>query len=344
MSPKRTAEYKEGQRGEIMAAARRLFVESGYDRATLRGIAREAGVSTGAIYTYFRTKAELLAAICREQAAVQEATLRGALASLPPDWDRFAAAFRVALAPFLEASGEEARRRELVNLLFWYEATRDPAVGAEMRSSLDSSRAAVLAGLREERAAGRLREDLDLDEELALWEERDLLLARLVECKTFKDAALALLALEDDAKASYPRRAAMEERFLKLTPDLLEGVSPDRLRRAFIKAVTPKPEPPKVSLAHVTQIRMTVTDAMEELVEQLPRIKRATFRQLTAKYGERMEVIVHFLGLLELYKLGRIDLEQVATFGELQVVWTGEENDNVFADLRQHELADAYEG
>ncbi len=188
------------------------------------------------------------------------------------------------------------------------------------------------------------REDLDLDEELALWEERDLLLARLVECKTFKDAALALLALEDDAKASYPRRAAMEERFLKLTPDLLEGVSPDRLRRAFIKAVTPKPEPPKVSLAHVTQIRMTVTDAMEELVEQLPRIKRATFRQLTAKYGERMEVIVHFLGLLELYKLGRIDLEQVATFGELQVVWTGEENDNVFADLRQHELADAYEG
>ncbi len=188
------------------------------------------------------------------------------------------------------------------------------------------------------------REDLDLDEELALWEERDLLLARLVECKTFKDAAQALLALEDDAKASYPRRAAMEERFLKLTPDLLEGVSPERLRRAFIKAVTPKPEPPKVSLAHVTQIRMTVTDAMEELVEQLPRIKRATFRQLTSKYGERMEVIVHFLGLLELYKLGRIDLEQVATFGDLEVVWTGDGNDSVFVDLREHELADAYEG
>ena len=200
MSPKRTAEYKEGQRGEIMAAARRLFVEWGYDRATLRGIAREAGVSTGAIYTYFRTKAELLAAICREQAAVQEATLRGALESLPPGGDRFAAAFRVALAPFLGASGEEARRRELVNLLFWYEATRDPAVGEEMRTSLDSSRAAVLAGLRGERASGRLREDLDLESLAALLialpfglQIQELLRGESLDREAFLDAAGKLL-------------------------------------------------------------------------------------------------------------------------------------------------------
>ena len=120
-----------------MRAARRLFVERGYDRATLREIAREAGVSTGAIYTYFRTKSELLAALCREQAAVQEATLRGALSSAAPGGvNRFAAAFGVALAPFLGASEEESRRRELVNLLFWYEATRDPDVGGEMSGSL----------------------------------------------------------------------------------------------------------------------------------------------------------------------------------------------------------------
>lgn len=188
------------------------------------------------------------------------------------------------------------------------------------------------------------REDLDLDEELALWEERDLLLARLVECKTFKDAAVALVALEDGARTSYPRRAGMEERYLKLTPDLLEGVSPERLRKAFLKAVAPKPEPPKVSLHHVTQIRMTVTDAMEELTEQLPRIGRATFRQLTAKYRERMEVIVHFLGLLELYKMGRIELAQADTFGDLEVVWTGQTENDVFVDLRENALADAYEG
>lgn len=188
------------------------------------------------------------------------------------------------------------------------------------------------------------REDLDIDEELALWEERDLLLARLVECKTFKDAALALVAMEDSAKASYPRRAGLEERFLGLTPDLLEGVSLKQFKNAYIRAITPKPEPPKVTLDHVTQIRITVQDAMEELAEQLPRIRRATFRQLTAKYTEKMEVIVHFLGLLELYKQGLIDLEQPVTFGELEVTWTGDHHVDVIIDLRENALADAYEG
>lgn len=186
------------------------------------------------------------------------------------------------------------------------------------------------------------REDLDLDEELALWEERDLLLSRLVECKTFKDAALALVALEDGAKSSYPRRAGLDERFLSLTPDLLEGVSLKQFKNAFIRAVTPKPEPPKVTLDHVTQVRITVHDAIEELTEQMPRIGRATFRQLTSKYTERMEVIVHFLGLLEMYKQGLIDLEQPVTFGELEVTWMGGEN--AIIDLRENQLVDAYEG
>ncbi|GIR35404.1 MAG: hypothetical protein CM15mP49_07890 [Actinomycetota bacterium] len=46
--------------------------------------------------------------------------------------------------------------------------------------------------------------DLDLEEELALWEERDLLLARLLECKTFKDASQALKALSNDARCPTP--------------------------------------------------------------------------------------------------------------------------------------------
>ncbi len=161
--PRRGEGYREDRREEILSAARRCFVELGYDKATLRGIAAEAGVSTGAIYTYFRTKAELLSEICREQAAVQGETLRAALDSLPSGGDRFASAFRVALAPFLEASEEEARRREEINLLFWYEATRNPELGAVMKGTLDSSRAAILGGLRAELAAGRLRENLDLD-------------------------------------------------------------------------------------------------------------------------------------------------------------------------------------
>ena len=64
----------------------------------------------------------------------------------------------------------------------------------------------------------------DLEDELALWEERDLLLARLLECKTFKDASRALENLAYDAAFSYPRTAGMEEQFFGLVPDLLTGV------------------------------------------------------------------------------------------------------------------------
>ncbi len=185
--------------------------------------------------------------------------------------------------------------------------------------------------------------DIDLDEELALWEERDLLLARLVECKTFKDAALALVAMEDSAKQSYPRRAGIEEAFIGLTPDLLEGMSLDRFKNAFIRAITPKPPPPAVTLDHVTQIRITVQDAMEDLARALPDLGNASFRSLTKQYSERLEIIVHFLGLLELYKQGRVELDQATTFGELRVQWTGDDED-VIVDIREHALVDAYDG
>ena len=79
------------------------------------------------------------------------------------------------------------------------------------------------------------RDDVELDEELALWEGRDLLLAKLLECKTFKDAAKALTQMSDDAGRSFPRRAGLDEQFLSLTPDLLarksvvEGQSVDQV-------------------------------------------------------------------------------------------------------------------
>ena len=76
------------------------------------------------------------------------------------------------------------------------------------------------------------RESIDLDDELALWEERDLLLARLLECKTFKDVANVFARLADEADRSFPRAAGPDERFEGLMPDLLEGVPPSRLRKA----------------------------------------------------------------------------------------------------------------
>lgn len=165
--------------------------------------------------------------------------------------------------------------------------------------------------------------DGDLDEELALWEERDLLLARLLECKTFKDAARALDRLADAAELSRPRVAGMEERFLSLVPDVLAGVTPEHLRTALLRALTPKPPPPGVDLSHVNLVKASVRDTVDELASSLHVTGPTTFRRLTAGIDERIQVIVHFLALLELYKDGLVDLEQAAAFGEMRVTWVG---------------------
>src|SRR3954471_3286332 len=92
--------------------------------------------------------------------------------------------------------------------------------------------------------------DLDLDDELALWEERDLLINRLLECKTFKDAAIVLQRLSVEAARSHPRTMGLEDRFLDLTPDLLEGIDLADLRAAYARALTPRPVP-VVEIGHI---------------------------------------------------------------------------------------------
>ena len=112
--------------------------------------------------------------------------------------------------------------------------------------------------------------DFDLDDEFSLWEERDLLIARLLDCKTFKDAAHVLSDLFDNAALCVPRRAGLDERYLELAPDLLEGVDIDDLRAAYIRAMTPKLVP-TVSIEHIHSVRVSVGEAVEELIDELPR-------------------------------------------------------------------------
>ena len=126
--------------------------------------------------------------------------------------------------------------------------------------------------------------DVELDDEFSLWEERDLLLARLVECKTFKDAALLLSAMADEAGRSFPRTAGLDERYSDLAPDLLAGVTAADLQAAMVRALTPRPVP-RVELDHVAPSRMSVTEAVAELVDELPRIGRTTFRALTPSWN-----------------------------------------------------------
>ena len=180
--------------------------------------------------------------------------------------------------------------------------------------------------------------DLDLDDELALWEERDLLINRLLECKTFKDAAVMVHRLSLEAARSFPRTMGLEDRFLDLAPDLLEGVDAADLKAAYLRAIVPKPVP-VVEVGHIHSVRITVIEAVEELVDELPRVGRISFRALTESFVERLEVVVRFLAVLELFKQGLVDLDQPGAFGEIQIIWLGDSEHR--ADLT---AVDVYDG
>lgn len=166
-------------------------------------------------------------------------------------------------------------------------------------------------------------EPVTLDEELAIWSERDLLLARLVECKTFKDAAKALARLAEHAERSAPRTAGPEDHYLDLAPDPMIGVTPEKIRDALIRALTPRPEP-RIDLHHVAPIRVSVADAVVEVAAELTRAGHMSFRELTASSATRLEVVVRFLAVLELYKEDRVELDQAEVFGDIAIIWRGE--------------------
>ena len=168
-------------------------------------------------------------------------------------------------------------------------------------------------------------EDLELDEELLRFEERDLLLARLLECKTFKDAAAAITALMRGADRSVARRAGPEEPFRSMVPDPLERVRLGSLRDAARRALE-APLEPRVEAEHIAPVRVSVAEAITTVLDRLPEDRVVSFQDLTLDAVDRLEVIVRFLAVLELYKQGVVDLEQVATFADLSVrrLTTGE--------------------
>jgi len=183
--------------------------------------------------------------------------------------------------------------------------------------------AAILVELKSQRLLPG-HEQLEEDEELVGWEERDLLLGRLLECRAYAAAADAFVALSERAARSVPREVGLDDGFVVHAPDLLSGVSPEMLAQAYLRASAERPEP-SVDLAHVTVDTVTVSETLVELVERLPRWGRATFGDLTAHLATRMEVIVHFLAVLELCKLGKVTIGQGETFGDLRIEWIEEE-------------------
>lgn len=177
----------------------------------------------------------------------------------------------------------------------------------------------VAATLLELKAARLLPADEpdDLDE-LAL-EARDLLYARLLDYRTFKEAAGWVRARLAAGAGWVPRAASLEERFVGLRPAVELAVDAAGLAALAARALAERPAP-AVDTTHLQPVRITVREAAGAVLDELARAgRRVTFRELTAGCRHRGEVVVHFLALLELYKLDLVDLDQAGTTGELGV-------------------------
>jgi segregation and condensation protein A len=173
--------------------------------------------------------------------------------------------------------------------------------------------------------AARLLPSADVEDEadLALLEARDLLFARLLQYRAYKEVAALFAELESAALRRYPRSVAIEERFAALLPEVLLGVNAARFAETAAAVFRPKPPPPTVSLEHLHTPRVSVHEHAAWLRSRLARDGQASFRSLVADCGHTREVVARFLALLDLYRAAMVVFDQIDPLGELCVRWTG---------------------
>ncbi|WP_067463453.1 segregation and condensation protein A [Actinomadura macra] len=178
--------------------------------------------------------------------------------------------------------------------------------------------------------------EVDDEEDLALLEARDLLFARLLQYRAYKEVAQVIAGRIADQNRRFPRLVPMEPKFANLLPEVLLGLGPEEFARLAAKALAPK-APPSVSVEHMYQPRASVKEQAAIVVERLRRLRRTTFRVLASDAEGTYEVVARFLALLELYREQAVTFEQLEPLGELHVTWTGTDD----GDIR---VGDDYEG
>lgn len=178
----------------------------------------------------------------------------------------------------------------------------------------------VVAATLIEMKASRLLPGPPADDEEALaLSERDLLIARLLQYRAFKEVSGRLKALMEANAGYVGRTAGPGEAFARIAPDLLARITLTDLRDIARAALAAKPVQ-RLDLSHIAPIRASVTEAIEELAGRLRERARWSFRDLTAHCRHRIEVVVRFLAVLELVKRGDADVVQSGSFGEIVVV------------------------
>jgi segregation and condensation protein A len=186
----------------------------------------------------------------------------------------------------------------------------------------------VAATLLDLKAARLLPQgDVEDEEDLALLEARDLLFARLLQYKAFKQVAGVLETRLAAEARRHPRAVGLEERFAGLLPEVLIGIGLEQFAGLAAKALEPKPVP-ELSLQHIHAARVSVREQAALVVQRLRRSGTITFRALCGDSPDTLTTVARFLALLELFREGAVGFDQVTPLGELTVRWTGEDHDD----------------
>ena len=181
--------------------------------------------------------------------------------------------------------------------------------------------------------------EMDDEDDLALLEARDLLFARLLQYRAFKQLATILAERFAVEGRRHPRDVPLEPPFMQLLPEVLLGVGPQQFATLAATALTPRPQP-MVAIDHLHAPKVSVREQAVLVADRLRAAGQATFRGLTADAGSVLVVVARFLALLELYREGAVTFEQMSALGELHVRWVPSEAADTELDRWAHETGE----
>lgn len=170
--------------------------------------------------------------------------------------------------------------------------------------------------------------EVEDEEDLALLEARDLLFARLLQYRAYKEVSGLFAERMSMAARQVPRTVGLEPHFADLLPEVVLGIGPEAFAALAAKALEPRVEA-EVGVSHLHVPLVSVREQAAIIVGRLRRLRTVTFRSLVSDCGTTMLVIGRFLALLELYRDGSVVFEQLAPLGDLTIRWTGSDDGDV---------------
>jgi segregation and condensation protein A len=173
--------------------------------------------------------------------------------------------------------------------------------------------------------------DVEDEEDLALLEARDLLFARLLQYRAFKQVASVLEDRLAGESRRHPRAVGLEERFANLLPEVLIGIGLEQFAELAAGAMKPRPVL-EVSLGHIHAATVSVREQAALVVERLRRSGTMTFRALCGDSPDTLTTVARFLSLLELFREGAVAFDQMSPLGELTVRWSGSDEEDFEID------------